>query len=57
MDIDDAVRAVRLIKPRIVVPMHYDTFEVIKASPEDFAKKASSFAEVRILKVGETLEV
>ena len=57
MDIDDAVRAVRMIKPRVAVPMHYNTFPLIKASPEDFAAKASGLAEIRVLKPGESLEV
>ncbi|HQO83032.1 MAG TPA: metal-dependent hydrolase [Synergistales bacterium] len=57
MDIDDAVRAVRMIKPRIAVPMHFDTFPLIKASPEEFASKASGLAEIRVLKVGESLEI
>ncbi len=57
MDIDDAVRAVRMVKPRIAVPMHFDTFPVIKASPEEFASKASGLAEIRVLKVGESLEI
>ncbi|HOC82353.1 MAG: metal-dependent hydrolase [Synergistetes bacterium ADurb.Bin155] len=57
MDIDDAVRAVRMIKPRVAVPMHYNTFPLIKASPEEFASKASGLAEIRILKPGEILEV
>ena len=57
MDIDDAVRAVRMVKPRIAVPMHFDTFPVIKASPEEFASKASGLAEIKVLKVGESLEI
>jgi L-ascorbate metabolism protein UlaG (beta-lactamase superfamily) len=57
MDIDDAVRAVKLIRPRIVVPMHYDTFDVIKADPGEFAAKASEAAEVRILDIGESMEL
>ena len=57
MDIDDAVRAVRMIRPRIAVPMHFDTFPVIKASPEEFSSKAAGLAEIRVLKVGESLEI
>jgi L-ascorbate metabolism protein UlaG (beta-lactamase superfamily) len=57
MDIDDAVRAVKMIKPRVAVPMHYDTFPLIKASPGEFAAKASEFAEIKVLKPGESLEV
>ncbi len=57
MDIDDAVRAVKMILPKTVVPMHYDTFPLIMASPEEFAKKVSGPASVRILGTGESMEV
>ncbi|MDR1873428.1 MAG: metal-dependent hydrolase [Synergistaceae bacterium] len=57
MDVDDAVKAVSFIKPKKVVPMHYDTFDVIKADPAEFAARAASLAEVKILKPGESLEV
>ena len=30
MDIDDAVIATEFIKPKLVIPMHYDTFPLIK---------------------------
>jgi L-ascorbate metabolism protein UlaG (beta-lactamase superfamily) len=59
MGVDDAVRAVGFIRPRTVVPMHYNTFDLIAADPQRFA------AEVRrqtqstpvVLKVGDSLEV
>ncbi len=37
MWIEDAVKAVEFIKPRIVVPIHYRTFDLIKADPIKFA--------------------
>lgn len=37
MDIDDAVKAARLLKPKIVVPMHYNTMSIIKQNPHLFA--------------------
>ena len=56
MDIDDAVRAVDFIKPRLVVPMHYDTFPKIKADPQEFADKVGEkMTEVKVLKPGEEL--
>ncbi len=36
MDIEDALIAVDFIKPQSVIPMHYDTFEMIKADPQAF---------------------
>jgi len=38
MDITDALSAVEFVDPRIVIPMHYDTFDVIKADPVIFAQ-------------------
>jgi L-ascorbate metabolism protein UlaG (beta-lactamase superfamily) len=38
MGIEDAVEAVKLIEPDYVVPMHYNTFDLIRANPDDFAR-------------------
>ncbi len=58
MGIKDAIKAVELLKPRIAVPMHYDTFDVIKQDPEEFKKGLQGSAtEVKILKPGESLEI
>ncbi len=57
MDGEDAARAVRLIRPRMVVPMHYDTFPPIQADPEAFRALVGNDAEVRILKPGEALDL
>ncbi len=35
----DALRAVKLIEPAQVVPIHYDTFDVIKQDPHAWAKR------------------
>lgn len=56
MDIDDAVRAVDFIKPKITVPMHYNTFGLIQANPIDFVEKLPDYT-VRILSPGETIEL
>jgi L-ascorbate metabolism protein UlaG (beta-lactamase superfamily) len=39
MDVVDAVRATKTIKPEFVVPMHYNTFGLIKADPREFVHK------------------
>jgi L-ascorbate metabolism protein UlaG (beta-lactamase superfamily) len=57
MDIDDAVRAVEFIKPKKVIPMHYDTFPVIKADPHEFQSKVGSLAGVIILEIGQSYEI
>ncbi|MFA5524017.1 MAG: metal-dependent hydrolase [Tissierellales bacterium] len=56
MDVDDAVKAVDFIKPQIVVPIHYDTFPVIKADPFEFAKKIKE-SNVKILSFGRSIEL
>lgn len=55
MDTDDAVRAVGMIRPKRVVPMHYNTFPPIQADPNEFKRKVGNLAEVDILKPGESL--
>ncbi len=57
MGIDDAAYAVELLKPAKVVPMHYGTFPVIEADPEEFKRRVGDAAEVVILKPGESVEV
>ena len=57
MDAEDAARAVEMIKPRIAVPMHYDTFPKIKADPQEFAKRVGErMTAVKILACGEYME-
>ncbi|HEY8424830.1 MAG TPA: metal-dependent hydrolase [Limnochordales bacterium] len=55
---DDALHALSLIKPKLAVPMHYDTFDVIRQDAEAFAARArQAGVEVKVLRPGETLEV
>ena len=55
MDIDDAVIATEFIKPKLVIPMHYDTFPLIKADPNDF-KTQNKYSDTKILEIGESYE-
>jgi len=52
----DALRAVKLIEPQVVVPIHYDTFDVIKQDPAAFAKTVEAETKARcvVLKPGES---
>ncbi len=38
MGIKDALYAVKLLKPKMAIPMHYNTFPVIEVDPEEFAE-------------------
>lgn len=58
MDVDDAIEAVKMIKPKLVVPMHYNTWDIIKADPERFKAEVEKMGiECRILKPGESIEL
>jgi L-ascorbate metabolism protein UlaG (beta-lactamase superfamily) len=39
MGIEDAARAAGMLNAGINIPMHYDTFDVVKADPAEFAAK------------------
>ncbi len=54
---DDAVRALELINPRVVVPIHYDTFDLIAQDTDEFRRKVGNRARVHVMKPGETLEL
>ena len=56
MGIEDAVRAVAFIGPRIVIPMHYDTFPMIAADPEAFRAAVGERARVEVLAPGGAFE-
>jgi len=50
----DAVRAVEFIEPRVVIPIHYNTFDLIRQDPQAFASSVGQRAEVVILAPGES---
>jgi len=59
MGLKEAVKAVELISPQWVIPMHYNTFDVIKQNPvvfKDMVEKEGK-AKVPILAPGETFEL
>ena len=53
----DALRAVKLIQPTKVIPIHYDTFDVIKQDPDAWAERvrAETSAEPLVMKPGESI--
>jgi L-ascorbate metabolism protein UlaG (beta-lactamase superfamily) len=54
MGIEDAARAVEFVQPRVAIPMHYNTFDVIKADPELFRRQVGSRAQVVVLQPGQS---
>jgi L-ascorbate metabolism protein UlaG (beta-lactamase superfamily) len=46
---EDALRAVRLLEPKIVIPIHYDTFDVIRQDPALFAQRVEEETSARCL--------
>lgn len=59
MGIKEAVKAVELIQPRVAVPMHYNTFDVIKQDPEEFKKAVEAKVDTKIviMKPGESIKL
>jgi len=53
---EDAVRAVDFIRPGIVIPIHYDTFDMIAQDAEAFRASVGNLAKVEIVKPGEVFE-
>src|SRR5690554_1037988 len=46
---DDALEAVELLEPRLVVPIHYDTFPLLKQDAAAFARRVESETDARCL--------
>lgn len=55
---DDALRAVKLLQPRAVIPIHYSTWELIAQDANKWAEQVHSQtkAEVLVLKPGESYQ-
>jgi len=56
MNIDDALRAVEFIEPKLSIPMHYNTFPLIEASPELF-KTSLKNSKAIILKPNTAIDI
>lgn len=54
---DDALKAVKLLRPKQVVPTHYNTWELIKQDPQAWKNQVEAETEtkVNVLKAGESL--
>jgi L-ascorbate metabolism protein UlaG (beta-lactamase superfamily) len=53
MGIEDAARAVAFVQPKVAIPMHWDTFDIIAADPAEFVSAVGSTAEVVTLEPGQ----
>jgi L-ascorbate metabolism protein UlaG (beta-lactamase superfamily) len=56
MGIEEACKAVEFLKPKITIPMHYSTFDLITQDPKAFAPKLSG-TDVVVVKPGEEFQV
>ncbi len=54
----DALRAVQMLQPKTVVPIHYNTFDLIKQDPGAWAKRVEQETDTKVvvLKPGESLD-
>ena len=59
MGIEEAVKATELVGPKVVVPMHYDTFPAIAANPKQFYQKVTDKGKtkVEIMKPGDVKKI
>lgn len=54
-----AAQAVKLVKPAVVIPMHYGTFPLLDGTPQALEKELASLkvkTKVNVLQAGETLK-
>jgi L-ascorbate metabolism protein UlaG (beta-lactamase superfamily) len=57
MGIEDAVEAWNLIRPRIAIPIHYNTFPPIEQDPEEFGRLIGEMGgKATLLHPGESVE-
>ena len=56
---EDALRAVKLLQPRHVIPIHYSTWDVIEQDPHPWAARVEkeTSAKVHVLKPGESFSL
>ena len=56
---DDALRAVKFLEPKHIIPIHYNTFDVIAQDPNAWAARVENEtdARVHVIKPGESFTV
>ena len=53
---EDAVRAVDFIRPKVVIPTHYNTFDMIAQDAQAFAADVGDLSKVEVVEPGEVFE-
>ena len=57
MGLDDAVKAVEFLNPKMVIPMHYKTFDVIDVDPDQFVSRVKTLGtDAQVLDYGGSIE-
>jgi L-ascorbate metabolism protein UlaG (beta-lactamase superfamily) len=56
---DDALRAVKLLQPKHVIPVHYNTWDLIAQDPDAWARRveAETAAKAHVIKPGESFSI
>ncbi len=58
MNITDAIRAAELVRPKMAIPIHYNTFPTIEADPQEFKQKVEAVGiNARVLDYGEEIKL
>ncbi len=58
MGIDDAVKAVEFVNPKLAIPIHYNTFPIIQCDPQEFVDKViATGRNAKVMEFGEALEI
>ncbi len=53
---EDAAQAVDFIRPKVVIPIHYNTFDLIAQDTKAFQAQVGELAKVEIVQPGESFE-
>jgi len=58
MDAADALKAVEFLKPKLTIPMHYNTFDLIQADADAFVRNCQQRgSKAHVLQVNESIEL
>jgi L-ascorbate metabolism protein UlaG (beta-lactamase superfamily) len=58
MGIDDAVKAVEFLNPKLAIPIHYNTWGVIEVDPQEFKRKVESIGKkCTVIPPGGSIEI